>query len=104
MTEDGLIPPQMLIVLELLPSCGMNFRHAGVKAGCSPSYARKLVGRFAHDKRLQNAPEDRMKRLLDEAGESGRLWAERVPQGDHFRHHPISGVFLTGRTKLMTLR
>ena len=41
--ENNLIPPKMLIVLELLPACGMSFIKAGVRAGYSESYARKLL-------------------------------------------------------------
>jgi hypothetical protein len=98
MTEDELIPPQIVIVLELLPSCGMNFRKAGVKAGYSASYARKIVGRFAREPRLQKALHARMRRLLAEAQESDRLIVERVLQRQHFDAHPINGSYLIGRS------
>jgi len=41
--ENNLIPPKMLIILEFLPACGMSFIKAGVRAGYSESYARKLL-------------------------------------------------------------
>jgi hypothetical protein len=91
------IPPKMLILLEWLPACGMNFRRAAVKAGYTTSYARKIVGRFARDAVLQGALRKRIERLLAEAGASDRAVVERVLQREHFRHHPISGSFVTGR-------
>lgn len=98
MSEDDLIPPQMVIVLELLPSCGMNFREAGVKAGYSPSYARKIVGRFAREPRLQKALHARMRRLLEEAQESDQLIVERILQRQHFDAHPVAGSYLIARS------
>ena len=88
----------MLIVLEFLPACDMDFRKAGVRAGYSPSSAAKLSTKFARDQRLQHALHERMKRLLAEAGESDRLLVERVLQRRHFHAHPIRGSFLTGRS------
>ena len=96
--ENDLIPPKMLIVLEYLPSCNMNFRTAAVKAGYSASYARKIVGKFATDPILQKALHERMKRLLNEAGESDRIIVERILQRQHFDQHRISGSYLTGRS------
>jgi predicted Zn-dependent protease len=96
--EDNLIPPKMLIVLEFLPVCGMSFVKAGVRAGYSDSYARKLSVKFARDERLQEALHERMRRLLNEAGESDRLIVERILQRQHFNAHPIQGSYMTGRS------
>ena len=98
MDEQDLIPPKMLIVLEFLPVCDMDFSKAGMKAGYSPSYAGKLSAKFARDARLQRALHERMKRLLAEAGESDRLLVERILQRRHFDAHPIQGPYLTGRS------
>jgi hypothetical protein len=96
--EENLIPPKMLIVLELLPACGMSFVKAGVRAGYSDSYARKLPAKFATDARLQEALHERMRRLLNEAGESDRIIVERILQRQHIGAHPIMGSSLTGRS------
>jgi predicted Zn-dependent protease len=96
--ESNLIPPKMLIVLEFLPACGMSFVKAGVRAGYSDSYARKLSVKFARDERLQKALHERMRRLLNEAGESDRLIVERILQRQHFNAHPIQGSYMTGRS------
>ena len=96
--ENNLIPPKMLIVLEFLPACGMSFVKAGVRAGYSDSYARKLSVKFARDVRLQEALHDRMRRLLNEAGESDRIIVERILQRQHFNAHPIQGSYMTGRS------
>ena len=98
MDETNLIPPKMLIVLEFLPACDMDFRKAGVRAGYSPSYAAKLSTKFARDERLQRALHERMKRLLAEADESDRLLVERILQRRHFNAHPIQGSYIVGRT------
>jgi len=96
--ENNLIPPKMLIILEFLPACGMSFIKAGVRAGYSESYARKLSVRFARDERLQKALHDRMKRLLNEAGESDRIIVERILQRQHFNAHRLMGSYVTGRS------
>ena len=96
--ENELIPPKMLIVLEFLPACGMSFVKAGVRAGYSDSYARKLSVKFARDERLQMALHDRMRRLLNEAGESDRLIVERILQRQHIGAHPIVATYITGRS------
>jgi hypothetical protein len=96
--ENELIPPKMLIVLEFLPVCGMSFVKAGVRAGYSDSYARKLSVKFARDERLQKALHERMTRLLNEAGESDRLIVERILQHQHIGAHPIVATYITGRS------
>lgn len=98
MDESSLIPAKMIIVLEFLPSCGMSFVRAGVRAGYSESYARKLSTKFATDEGLQRALQERMRRLLEEAGESDRLMVERILQRQHFNEHRIMGSYLTGRS------
>jgi len=97
MDESNVIPAKLGIVLEFLPACGMSFVKAGVRAGYSESYARKLSAKFATDEGLQQALHQRMRRLLDEAGESDRLIVERTLQRQHFSEHPIMGSYLTGR-------
>lgn len=96
--EKNLIPPKMLIVLEFLPVCEMSFIKAGVRAGYSESYARKLSVKFARDERLQEALHNRIKRLLSEAGESDRIIVERILERQHLNAHPFMGSCLTGRS------
>lgn len=104
MTEQkNLIPPKMLIVLELLPACGMDFVKAGVRAGYSESYARKLSSKFFFDARLQEALHVRIRRLLSEAGESDKDIVERVLQRQHLDAHPVRGSSLTGRSPMEIL-
>ena len=98
MNEETPIPPKMLMILELLPSCGMSFYKAALHVGYRPSYARKISSKFAYEKRLQKALHERMKRLLAEAGESDRLIVERILQRVHLTAHPIRGTFITDRT------
>jgi hypothetical protein len=102
MAEKDLIPPKMLIILELLPSCGMDFRKAALRVGYSDSYARKISSRFAFDKTLQKALRERIRRLLAEAGESDRQIVEDILQRQHFDAHPIRGTYLTGRSPFGT--
>jgi hypothetical protein len=96
-SENTLIPPKLLMILELLPSCGMSFYKAALRVGYRPSYARKISSKFAYDERLPKALQERMKRLLAEAGESDRLIVERILQRQHIDAHPIRGMFITGR-------
>jgi hypothetical protein len=91
MANDELIPPQMLIVLESLPACAMNFVKAGVRAGYSESYAWKLPATLVREPLLQKALRANMKRLFEQAQESDKLLVEGVLQRNHFRHHPIFG-------------
>ncbi len=98
MAENDLIPPKMLMILELLPSCRMSFYRAALRVGYSDSYARKISSKFAYDETLQQALRDRMIRLLAEADESDRLIVEHILQRQHFHAHPICGTYITGRT------
>jgi hypothetical protein len=94
--EENVIPPKMLIVLEFLPACDMSFVKAGVRAGYSDSYARKLSAKFARDARLQEALHERIRRLLNEAGQSDRIIVERILQHRHIDAHPIMGSYMIG--------
>ena len=98
MHDNDPIPPKLLIILELLPSCGMSFYKAALRVGYSDSYARKISSRFAYDETLQKALRDRIKRLLAEADESDRVVLERLLQRQHFDAHPLRGTYLLGRT------
>ena len=98
MTENDLIPPKMLMILELLPCCEMSFYKAALRVGYSPSYARKISSRFAYNETLRQALRNRMIRLLAEADRSDRLIVERLLQRQHFHAHPIRGTYITGRT------
>ena len=98
MTENDLIPPKMIMILELLPACGMSFYRAALRVGYRPSYARKISSKFAYDETLQRALHERMQRLLAEADESDRLIVEKILQRQHLRHHPLVGGFITDRT------
>jgi len=101
MSENSLITPKMVMILELLPSCGMSFYKAALRVGYSDSYAHKISSRFAYDETLQKALHARMRRFLAEADESDRLVLERLLQRQHFDAHPIRGTYLTGRTPFM---
>ena len=68
----------------------------GLRAGYSDSYARKLSARFARDERLRRALHARMRRLLDEAGESDRVIVERILQRRYMDEHPKRATYLTG--------
>jgi hypothetical protein len=92
------LPAKMLIALELLPSLGFSFTKAGRVAGYSRTYCTKLAGRFARDKRLQQAFRERMQKLLAESGQSDRAIVERALQLEHLKKHPIAGSYLTGKS------
>ncbi|MEN6335680.1 MAG: hypothetical protein ABFE01_15625 [Phycisphaerales bacterium] len=92
------LPAKMILALELLPSLDFSFVKAGRIAGYSRSYCTKLAGRFARDKRLQQALHERMQKLLAETGQSDRNIVERVLQTQHLKEHPIAGSFLTGKS------
>jgi len=100
MDDNDRIPARMMMVLELLPSCGMSFTRAARRCGYSPSYAKKIVSRFAYEEPLRKALHERMKRLLEEAGESDRLIVERILQRKHYDAHRTRGYSITGRSPL----
>jgi hypothetical protein len=85
---------KMIAVLEFLPSCGMNFRAAGLRAGYSRAYSERISYRVAKSEVLQQALLDRMARFISEAPASEREALRRKLDRQLFRAHRKSGLCL----------